>query len=328
MPGPSRKFLLFAGVPLLLGSMVGTVVGVYQMAHTPPSERATFIQDFLWNPASSSALVAYLTFIICISTIILYQLARSASAITNNERSRVAEEGAESRAPEAPDEVLSDKERAEYENKLQLNRIRFAFTRNRRRMSEEIVRIQRNGFLNLSIGVLFSVVALGILGYPLFMGGDAAAPDWIGFVERFVPRLSVGILVQFIGFFFLRLYVAGENEVHYIRNEITNLESKMIAYHIGAVRKDAVALRDIMKQLVRTERNFILKKGERSLYELDPTYNDIAGLTKAASDLLRKKAQTSNAVCSRDRIRNRRRNAPPLLRRPRHRLRSRQTRGV
>jgi hypothetical protein len=64
----------------------------------------------------------------------------------------------------------------------------------------------------------------------------------------------------------------------------------MIAYHVGAIGKDTIALRDIIKQLVRTERNFILKKGERSLYESDSTYNDVGGLVKAAVELVRKKS--------------------------------------
>jgi hypothetical protein len=226
MSGRSGKIILFAGVPALFAAGVGSTVGIYKIGHIPEAEKAAFIQDFLWNPASLSAVVAYATFILGILTIILYQLARNALEITTNEYSRGAEERAESTAPDGPSQILSDKEIADRENKLQLARIRFAFTRNRRRLSEEIIRIKRNGFLNLSIGVLFSAVALGILGYPLFVGGGTPTYGWVGFFEKFAPRFSVGVLVQFIGFFFLRLYVAGENEIHYIRNEITNLESK------------------------------------------------------------------------------------------------------
>jgi predicted RNase H-related nuclease YkuK (DUF458 family) len=52
----------------------------------------------------------------------------------------------------------------------------------------------------------------------------------------------------------------------------------MIAYHIAAVGKDQTALRDVTKQLVRTERNFRLRKGEHSLYEVDTSYNDVGEL--------------------------------------------------
>jgi hypothetical protein len=159
-------------------------------------------------------------------------------------------------------------------------------------MIEEAERIQRNGFLNLMIGILFSVIALGILGYPLFSTNTVPQDEnWTGLFERFAPRFSVGILIQLIGFFFLRLYVAGENEVHYIRNEITNLESRLISYLAAAVGKDATAMRDIIKQLVRTERNFKLKKNEKTLYSTDETYNDMRQLLKDGVEAVRAKAR-------------------------------------
>jgi hypothetical protein len=158
-------------------------------------------------------------------------------------------------------------------------------------MIEEAERIQRNGFLNLMIGILFSVIALGILGYPLFSPNTVQDANWIGLFDRFAPRFSVGILIQLIGFFFLRLYVAGENEVHYIRNEITNLESRLISYLAAAVGKDSTAMRDIIKQLVRTERNFKLKKGERTLYSTDETYNDMRQLLKDGAEAVRAKVR-------------------------------------
>src|SRR5262249_49310427 len=105
--------------------------------------------------------------------------------------------------------------------------------------------------------------------------------------ERFAPRFSVGILIQIDGFFFLRLYVTGENEIHYIRNEITNLESRLMAYHAAATEEDKTAMRDIVKQLVRTERNFKLKRGERTLYGTDETYNDMRQVLKDVAETVR-----------------------------------------
>jgi hypothetical protein len=186
---------------------------------------------------------------------------------------------------------LSPKEIAARERTRNLTSIRVAFTRNRRRMIEEAERIQRNGFLNLMIGILFSVIALGILGYPLFTSSAVQDTNWISLFERFAPRFSVGVLIQLIGFFFLRLCVAGESEVHYIRNEITNLESRLISYLAAAVSKDPTAMRDIIKQLVRTERNFKLKKGERTLYSTDETYNDIRQLLKDGAETVRAKVR-------------------------------------
>jgi hypothetical protein len=191
--------------------------------------------------------------------------------------------------PNRPSIPLTAEERALRERDRHLFSIRTAFTRNRRRMINETERIQRTGFLNLMIGILFSVVALGVLGYPLLAPNTTPAADWINIVERFAPRMSVGVLIQLIGFFFLRPYVAGENELHYIRNEITNLESRSIGYNAAAVNNDKTAMKDVVAQLVRTERNFKLKKDERTLYRVDETYNDLGELLKEAMKIKRSK---------------------------------------
>jgi len=231
------------------GIVAGVSRGLYQYLSTPTLDWSSFINDFLWNPLSSSAVAAWLAGIAAIGTLVIYQVATGAS-LSADDSHAVPEERANSTGPEHGPK-LSEEEKRQLDSQRQLDRIRFAFTRNRRRMTDEIARVQRNAFLNLSIGILFSLVA---------------------------PRFSVGVLVQLIDFFFLRLYVSSEREIHYIRNEITNIESRMIAYHIAAVGKDQTALRDVTKQLVRTERNFRLRKGEHSLYEVDTSYNDVGEL--------------------------------------------------
>ena len=259
------------------GIVAGVSRGLYQYLSTPTLDWSSFINDFLWNPLSSSAVAAWLAGIAAIGTLVIYQVATGAS-LSADDSHAVPEERANSTGPEHGPK-LSEEEKRQLDSQRQLDRIRFAFTRNRRRMTDEIARVQRNAFLNLSIGILFSLVALGILGYPLVVNNESGVPlGWLGFAEHFAPRFSVGVLVQLIGFFFLRLYVSSEREIHYIRNEITNIESRMIAYHIAAVGKDQTALRDVTKQLVRTERNFRLRKGEHSLYEVDTSYNDVGEL--------------------------------------------------
>jgi hypothetical protein len=276
-------------LPAVAALIAGITVGVTKLLATPDADKPTFINDFLWNPLSSSAAAAYATFIVVIFTIIIFQITRGASQSQQPETDRTTDGRQETVA--VLDLELSEEEKNKSEHQRQLDRIRFAFTRNRRRMTDEILRIQRNGFLNLTIGILFSVIALGILGYPLFgSNNDAASLGWLSFAEHFAPRLSVGALVQFIGFFFLRLYVAGENESHYLRNEITNFESRMIAYHIAAAGKDTTSLRDVVKQLVRTERNFKLRKEEHALYEGDLKYNDIGEVITRAANYLKKGA--------------------------------------
>jgi hypothetical protein len=252
-------------------------------------ENVEKIRAFFSNPLNAGAVAIYTTAVLAIVTAILFQLVLSARF--NDRRGQQSEPAPEAVTTEPPESAsLTADERAVRERDRHLFSIRTAFTRNRRRMINETERIQRTGFLNLMIGILFSVVALGILGYPLIAPNTAPATDWINIVERFAPRMSVGILIQLIGFFFLRLYVAGENELHYIRNEITNLESRSIGYNAAAVNNDKTAIKDVVAQLIRTERNFKLKKDERTLYRVDETYNDLGELLKEAMKIKRSKS--------------------------------------
>lgn len=246
------------------------------------------IRAFFSNPLNAGAVAVYAAAILAIVTAILFQLALSARF--NDRRAQRSEVPPEPAADE-PSEAAprTAEERTLRERERHLFNIRTAFRRNLRRMINETERIQRTGFLNLMIGILFSVVALGILGYPLIAPNTTPATDWITIVERFAPRMSVGVLIQLIGFFFLRLYVAGENELHYIRNEITNLESRSIGYNAAAINNDKTAMKDVVAQLVRTERNFKLKKDERTLYRVDETYNDLGELLKEAMKIKRSK---------------------------------------
>jgi hypothetical protein len=160
------------------------------------------------------------------------------------------------------------------------------FKISRQRLLDEAVRIDRISRRNLGIGILFSSIALAVLAWPLVsavffplptsLSADANA--W-GVLRTYLPRFSVGLLLQFVGFFFLRLYVANEVDLKHNKNEITNLEMKMMALQLAKEFDDAASKKEIMKSLAQTERNYILKKNERSVTtEALSEYNDLRGL--------------------------------------------------
>jgi len=86
----------------------------------------------------------------------------------------------------------------------------------RQRLLDEAVRIDAISRRNLGIGILFSSIALGVLSWPLVAGVFFPSPEpttpvdasTLGLFRSYLPRFSVGLLLQFVGFFFLRLYVA------------------------------------------------------------------------------------------------------------------------
>lgn len=160
------------------------------------------------------------------------------------------------------------------------------FKVSRQRLLDEAVRIDAISRRNLGIGILFSSVALAVLAWPLVSAVffpsleplPAENSSW-GILRMYLPRFSVGLLLQFVGFFFLRLYVANELDLKHNKNEITNLEMKMMALQLAKEFQDAPSRKEIMKSLAQTERNFVLKKNERSVSsEALSEYNDLRGL--------------------------------------------------
>jgi hypothetical protein len=102
--------------------------------------------------------------------------------------------------------------------------------------------------------------------------------SWDILVIYYVPRFSVGLLLQLVGFFFLRLYVANELDLKHNKNEITNLEMKMMALQLAKEFNDTASKKEITKSLAQTERNFILRKSERSVStETLSECNDLRG---------------------------------------------------
>ena len=160
------------------------------------------------------------------------------------------------------------------------------FKVSRQRLLDEAVRIDAISRRNLGIGILFSSIALAVLAWPLVSAvflpssdpPSAESTSW-GILRTYLPRFSVGLLLQLVGFFFLRLYVANEVDLKHNKNEITNLEMKMMALQLAKEFNDAASKKEIMKSLAQTERNYILKKNERSVTtETLSEYNDLRGL--------------------------------------------------
>jgi hypothetical protein len=163
------------------------------------------------------------------------------------------------------------------------------FQASRQRLLDEAVRIDSISRRNLIIGILFSVIALAVLAWPLISATfqqPTGSQDFNIFVwasQYYLPRFAVGLLLQFVGFFFLRLYVANELDLKHNKNEITNLEMKMMGVQLVQVFGDGPSKKEIVKSLAATERNFLIKKNERTIStEVMSEYNDMKGLLEKA----------------------------------------------
>jgi hypothetical protein len=155
----------------------------------------------------------------------------------------------------------------------------------RQRLLDEAIRLDKISRRNLIIGIVFSFVALGTLASPLISGLLQTAPEpvdsgvmpWIA--HYYLPRFAIGLLLQLVGFFFLRLYVANELDLKHNKNEITNIELRMMGLQLARTDGDAASRKDVIKSLMNTERNFIIKKSEKTVStEALTEYNDLKGL--------------------------------------------------
>ena len=134
----------------------------------------------------------------------------------------------------------------------------------RRRLYDEIEALSRRGALNLTIGILTTVIAVLLLGY-VALTSQADFSDWIHIASHYVPRLTLVLFIQVFAYFFLRLYRDSLANIKYFQNELTNIELKLVAAEAVFVRDDSDAMKLVLAELVKTERNFVLQKGQTTV---------------------------------------------------------------
>jgi len=140
-------------------------------------------------------------------------------------------------------------------------RLECHFLRIMSRLTGEIKELGKRAKINLIIG---SITALsGVSIFMLFVF-ERVSPDAANnyLVTEFAPRISLVIVIEVFAYFFLGLYKSNLSEIKYFHNELTNVESKYIALEEGNAIDDSSIIKDIVKELSQTERNFLLKKGE------------------------------------------------------------------
>lgn len=154
----------------------------------------------------------------------------------------------------------------------------------RDRIKKDETRIQGNANQNLVLGGFLTLIAISWLGFSLAAIEEVRSPDQqidiraSVVLSEFLPRAALGILIQFIGFFFLRLYVANQNDIRQARNEITNLDLRLSALGLSNASANSLAA-ELAKILAQEERNFVLNKGQTSVSHQERSeFNDLTGL--------------------------------------------------
>jgi len=133
------------------------------------------------------------------------------------------------------------------------------------RLSEEVDALGRRNNINLALGVITTLAAVGILGYMVWGNRAFSVTDTTALLSYYVPRLSLAVFIQVFAYFFLRLYRSGLDEIKYFQNELTNVEMKLVALEAAVLLGQTQAFDSTIVHLAQTERNFILKQGESTV---------------------------------------------------------------
>ena len=74
------------------------------------------------------------------------------------------------------------------------------------------------------------------------------------------------LFIEIFAYFFLRLYRYSLFETKYFQNEITNARFKIVSLQACSREGTKATFDKVCLELAKTERNFVLKKGESTLF--------------------------------------------------------------
>lgn len=164
---------------------------------------------------------------------------------------------------EASESIIYDLKKS-LEIKMLVDRCEAAFKQTIDRLYSEIKSLAKRGATNLSLGIAIGGTGLVALLFFVLSINYTGSTD-IGFIYHFAPRISFVILLETFSYFFLRLYKTSLEEIKYYQNELTNIEQKFAAAIFSMDLKNPCITKEVIAEILKTERNFILKKGETTV---------------------------------------------------------------
>lgn len=219
-------------------------------------------------------------------------LKKEEGPLTEDERETIVSEIRDNILSDASSSVLKEiEEKYSQEFKLQSDvvGIQEQLESTRLRLRRELEALGRRGNVNLVIGVLTTVAAVGILTTTILDPNVKLTSDTL--VSHFAPRLTLSLFVEVFSFFFLRLYKSGLGEIKYFQNELTNIELKFVSLESALRSKNEEVISRVLGEFSKTERNFILEKGqstvdlEKSKFDTENTNNLFSSMLKLVESI-------------------------------------------
>lgn len=149
------------------------------------------------------------------------------------------------------------------------------FDESRQRLIIALDSMEKKSRRNLQFGLILSLSGLTVVGYAVYdassmVVGETPVLLWESFAVATVPRFVLGIILELIAMFFLRLYRQGIDDFKYFHNELTNIELRWLALNsaydfLRGDSMDVSIAANAIARLAETERNFVLKEGESTV---------------------------------------------------------------
>ena len=137
-------------------------------------------------------------------------------------------------------------------------------------LEDEIDALRSRANLQMASGSVVSVFGFAVLGFFIYRAGfeiDITHLD--GKLVAYVAlRISLVIMIELFSYFFLRMYRYSIFEGKYFQNEISNIYMKSAAVEMAFLGTAQKVQEAIINELVKTERNVVLKKGDVTLAQL------------------------------------------------------------
>lgn len=161
---------------------------------------------------------------------------------------------------------------------------------------DRVAQINRAKSTNLVVGISISIVAIALLSISYLSSKPSSPSNVLEFLSLELPRVTLAVLVELIGFFFLRMYKSTHNDLKYYQNELTNIRSWSLGLVLASKLGDLEVQKECIKKILSVERNFLLKSGETTsqleLEKLDSVKSsEIASMLK---DLISSQGKKQN----------------------------------
>lgn len=161
-------------------------------------------------------------------------------------------------------ESIVDFKRSDKALTLRRNTILTRYKASIERLLAEIKSVRSTGIVNLLIGIIVAAAGVTTLAI-VVLNAPAVKMEGIEYAVYFIPKVTLAFVIQVFSYFFLSLYKKAHAEIKSLHNEITNIDMKYMALRAAIDFPEKPVYDDAIRDILKTERNSTLKKGETTI---------------------------------------------------------------